>query len=114
MRKDFSEKDRPLFKGDEDIESPVRGNSLPDKIVSAMEQLANAWSTVKSEQRKTSALNFSMWVLACVLVALVVITVIECFVNSENEYVKELFDFFKYIATTLVGYVCASHKKDGE
>ncbi len=114
MSKFCEEKDEPLFKDSDEAELSLKGGNLPEKQVSSMERLAAVLATVGNDQRKTSALKFSMWLLGCVLGVLAAITLLECFVDTKNEYVKDLFDFFKYISTTLVGYVCASHKKEAE
>lgn len=115
MSKFYDEVDAPLFVDkDEDGDNGLLGSTLSSKSVSAMERIAKTKARLDENNRKNLSHKFSIKFLWFVLVGLCVITVCEYFVDIENEYTRELFEFFKYIGTTLIGYLFASHKKEIE
>lgn len=112
MNPNYDEMDKPLFRDETADDEKLSGDVLSSWSVAAMERIVDARSKNSETDRRNSAHRFSIRLLWAVLIGLCIIVIVEYFVEIENEYVTELFEFFKYVATTLVGYLFATHKKD--
>ena len=112
MNLNYNEMDTPLFHDDATDGEKLSGDVLASRDVETLERLVEARSKDSETNRMNSAHIFSIILLGVVLAGLCAIMGIEYFVEIENEYVSELFEFFKYVATTLIGYLFATHKND--
>ena len=112
MNRNYDEKDQPLFPEKRVVSEEVPGDILSSNEVSHWERIAETKSKISKIERENEAHKFSMRLLWAVLLGLCIIVVVEYFPVIDNEFVQELFEFFKYVATTLVGYLFASHKKE--
>ena len=108
--------DEPIHHFDSD-ESPsgLVGDLLAKENVEDAQKYWDIISKLDENERKNKSHTFSMRLLIFVLVVLCLIVIAEYFAEIENEYTKDLFDFFKYLATTLTGYIFAIYnKKDAD
>lgn len=111
MKMIYDTLDEPLFSKED--EGSVSGDLLPFDRAKLLERLVQAKEKSDANDRKNWVHIFSIALLSFVLLCLIVFASVEYVVEIENEYVKEIFDFFKYIATTLMGFLFASNKKEG-
>ena len=114
MSQFYNDTDTPLFDSKENSPQLLK-DELNDNEVNFIEKCVDILWKLEENARKSKSHTLSMGLLIFVLVMLCAIVIIEYFVTIENAYTKELFEFFKYVATTLIGYLFASYnKKDTE
>ena len=112
MKESCKDIDTPLFPEEEEgKKDEVSASAISEREAADMERLVGLENKLSEINRKNSAHTFSIVLLCCILGTLFLMTVIEYFVAAENEYIKELFEFFKYVATTLIGFLFANSKE---
>ena len=111
MSLSYDEIDEPLHRSEPSTNPSLIGGELTEEDAAAAKKYWEIISKIDENARKNKSHIFSMGLLIFVLVVLCTIVIVEYRVDVENEYTKDLFDSFKYLATTITGYLFASYNK---
>lgn len=107
MKKNYDEPDMPVEFDEQEKSEEILGKRIPNKRVEYIEKLADATIKLDENNRKNGAVKLIVFILIAMCV-LTVLNSIENMFGLNGPLVSELFEFFKYIGTTLIGYLYAN------